>query len=108
MLPFVIKSSTLAHPEWEKRATPNATFVSDPTVFYFAEALMTIYLRPSRSGFNSGLLSGGAYTTETIDPASATRSSSQTSYLTCAIQNAQLKVYNRALASKETEQVRYD
>jgi choline dehydrogenase len=51
-------------------------------------------------GFNSGSLSGGAYTTETIDPDSATRSSAQTSYLTWALQNTQLKVYNRTLASK--------
>ncbi|AEO58409.1 hypothetical protein MYCTH_2110729 [Thermothelomyces thermophilus ATCC 42464] len=124
MLPFVIKSSTLAPPDWEKRGAPNATFVFDRTVFYvhsssygplqvsyyskrvhptntsFAEALRTIDLRPSRSGFNGGLLSGSAYTTETIHPASATRSSSHTSYLTCAIQNIQLKVYNMALASK--------
>ena len=123
MLPFFKKSSKLTPPDWIKRATLNASFIFDPTVFclggpscgplqvsysnwvdptntWFAVALKAIGLGPSLLGFNSGFLSGGAYTTETIDPDSATRSSSQTSYLTWALQNTQLKVYNRTLASK--------
>ncbi|KAK4246832.1 hypothetical protein C7999DRAFT_41812 [Corynascus novoguineensis] len=123
MLPFFVKSSTLAAPDWDKRDTPNATFEFDSTVFctglpscgplqvsysnwvdptntWFAVALGAIGLHPSSLGFNSGSLSGGAYTTETIDPNSATRSSSQTSYLSWALENTQLKVYNRTLASR--------
>jgi choline dehydrogenase len=123
MLKFFVKSSTLTPPDWTKRASSNATFTFDSTVFcssssscgplqvsysnwvdptstWFAVALRAIGLGLSSVGFNSGVLSGsGAYTTETIDPVSATRSSSQTSYLAWALQNTQLKVYNRTLAS---------
>lgn len=126
MLQFFVKSSTLTPPDWMKRATLNASFIFDPTVFcfeafslspcgplqvsysnwvdptntWFSVALSTIGMLPNLLGFNSGFLSGGAYTTETVDPDTATRSSSQTSYLTWALQNTQLKVYNRTQASK--------
>lgn len=124
MLQYFVKSSTLTPPDWMKRATLNASFIFDPTVFcfdllgscgplqvsysnwvdptttWFSVALSTIGLGPSIFGFNSGYLSGGAYTTETVDPDTATRSSAQTSYLTWALQNTQLKVYNRTQASK--------
>jgi len=122
MVQFAKKSSTLAPPNWAKRATPNATFTYDPTAFctglptcgplqvsysnwvdptntWIAVALQAIGLIPNLLGFNSGILAGSAYTTETIAP-DATRESSQTSYLEWALQETQLKVYNRTLASK--------
>lgn len=128
MLQYFIQSSTLTPPDWIKRSTLNASFIFDPTVFcfniplpflpscgplqvsysnwvdptntWFSVALSTIGLGPSLFGFNSGYLSGGAYTTVTVDPDTATRSSSQTSYLTWALANTQLKVYNKTQASK--------
>ncbi|KAK0702310.1 hypothetical protein B0H67DRAFT_558610 [Lasiosphaeris hirsuta] len=122
MLPFFLKSAKLTPPDWLKRATPNATFTYDPTVFctglpicgplqvsyakwvdptntWFSVALEAIGMAQNLLGFNSGSLSGGAYTTETISP-DAIRSSSESSYLAWALQNTQLKVYNRTLASK--------
>ncbi|KAK5655182.1 hypothetical protein OQA88_6081 [Cercophora sp. LCS_1] len=122
MLQFFKKSSRLTPPNWIKRATLNATFTYDPTAFcilgsqcgplqvsysnwvdptntWFAVALGAIGMTSNLLGFNSGFLSGGAYTTETIAP-DATRSSSQTSYLDWAMQETQLKVYNRTLASR--------
>ncbi|AEO67488.1 341e151e-c8f5-48a2-a6b5-f6e4095bcee6 [Thermothielavioides terrestris] len=125
MLQFFEKSTTLTPPDWQKRATPNATFTFDPTVFclsgkssscgplqvsysnwvdptntWFAVALNAVGLGSNSTGFNSGYLSGGAYTTETVDPSTATRSSSQTSYLDWGLRNTQIKVYNGTLASK--------
>ena len=123
MLPFFLKSTRMTEPDWRKRATPNATFTYDHTVFchgqsnrsgplevsysnwvdptntWFAVALNAIGLTQSAIGFNSGILSGGAYTTETIAP-DATRSSSESSYMTSALKQTGLKVYNRTLASK--------
>ncbi|KAK3377370.1 hypothetical protein B0T24DRAFT_490874, partial [Lasiosphaeria ovina] len=122
MLPFFLKSAELSPPNWLKRATPKATFTYDPTVFcaglptcgplqvsyanwadptntWFAVALQAIGLAKNPLGFNSGFLSGGAYTTETISP-QAVRSSSESSYLAEALQWTQIKVYNRTLASK--------
>jgi choline dehydrogenase len=123
MLPFFIKSTRLTAPDWAKRATLNATFSYDQSVFcqgqanscgplqvsysnwvdptntWFAVALKAIGLAPSTIGFNSGSLPGGAYTTETIAP-DVTRSSSESSYMAWAPQQPQLKVFNRTLASK--------
>ncbi|KAK5660446.1 hypothetical protein OQA88_12991 [Cercophora sp. LCS_1] len=122
MLPFFKKSTRLTPPNWTKRATPNATFVYDPTAFcaglptcgpvdvsysnwvdptntWLAVALNAIGLLPNLLGFNSGILGGGAYTTETIAP-DATRESTQPSYLDWALQATQLKVYPRTQASK--------
>jgi len=124
MLPFFIKSSRLTPPNWTKRNTTNATFTYDSSVFcsgaasacgplqvsysnwvdptntWFAVALQAIGLAKSTIGFNSGVLSGGAYTTETVNPVDATRSSSESSYMAWALQQTSLKVYNRTLASK--------
>ncbi|KAK3387979.1 hypothetical protein B0H63DRAFT_167772 [Podospora didyma] len=117
MLPFFLKSATLTPPNWLKRQAPNATITYDQTVFgagplqvsyanwadptnsWFAVALQAIGLAQSPIGFNSGVLSGGAYTTETISP-QAVRSSSESSYLAKALVLTQLKVYNRTLAAK--------
>ncbi|KAK3690466.1 hypothetical protein B0T22DRAFT_463643 [Podospora appendiculata] len=124
LLPYFIKSSHLTPPNWAKRNTPNATFSYDPTVFcsspaaascgplqvsyanwvdptntWFSVALAAIGLAKNTIGFNSGVLSGAAYTTETITP-DAIRSSSESSYLAKALQQTTLKVYNRTQASK--------
>ena len=50
------------------------------------------------SGFQSGHLLGSAYVPATIDPAKATRSSSESSFLNLALGNTTLKVYNNSLA----------
>ncbi|GAB7355763.1 hypothetical protein MBLNU459_g6448t1 [Dothideomycetes sp. NU459] len=51
-------------------------------------------------GFNTGRLIGHTYTTSTIDPKDETRSSSQTSYLTLALESTALTVYTHAMAKK--------
>lgn len=123
LLPYFIKSTRLTPPNWKKRNSPNATFefdsdvfcsngtscgplqVSyanwvDPTVTWIAGALQSIGLALSDIGFNSGLLSGSAFTTGTLDSATATRSSSESSYLSWAIKHTDIKVHTQTQASK--------
>ncbi|KAK3312320.1 hypothetical protein B0H66DRAFT_396827 [Apodospora peruviana] len=123
LFPYFFKSTKLTPPNFAKRNTPNATFTYDkaafcttgpncgplqvsyaqwvdPTNTWFAVALKFIGLATSSVGFNSGSLSGGAYTTGTIDPTHATRSSSETSYLRWAIANTGLMVHYRTQALK--------
>lgn len=126
-LKYFIKSSELTPPDFAKRNTPNATFTYDASVWCtgkncgplqvsysnwvdpshtcFAAGLKSIGLNTSTVGHNSGVLQGGAYTTETIDPSdpwfgTATRSSSESSYLRWAIANTQLMVHYRTMATK--------
>ncbi|KAB5555050.1 hypothetical protein GE09DRAFT_1203944 [Coniochaeta sp. 2T2.1] len=105
------KSSELTPPDFAKRNTPNATFTYDTSVWYpsktwFAAGVRTIGLNTSSIGHNSGILQGGAYTTDTIDPNNplflntATRSSSESSYLRAAITDTQLMIHHRTLATK--------
>lgn len=128
LFPYFKKSTTLTPPNFTKRDTPNATFTYDtaafctgsncgplqvsysnwvdPTNTWFAVALKAIGLNTSTVGFNSGTLAGSAaYTTETIDPSdpwfgTATRSSSESSYLRWALANTQLMVHYRTQALK--------
>ncbi|KAK3939410.1 alcohol oxidase [Diplogelasinospora grovesii] len=122
LLKYFVRSTTFTPPNWAKRNTPNATFSYDKSVFctgsncgpvqvsyanwvdpsntWFALALQAIGLNMSSIGFNSGILSGGAYTTGTIDPEDATRSSSETGYLRLAIQSTQLMAHTRTQALK--------
>jgi choline dehydrogenase len=103
ILPFFEKSAYLWSPDFPKRSTPNATFrydvsafddsragplqVSwaqwvDPTITWLAQAIRSLGLPQSDIGLNSGFLAGmSAYVTTTVDPRSATRSSSRTSYM---------------------------
>jgi choline dehydrogenase len=106
-----------------KRATPNATFVYDPTALsatprgggsldvswanwvdptqtWLAKALQSIGLSLSNIGLNSGVLCGGAWSTTTISPERAVRSSSETSYLRKAIAQTEITVYVHTQARK--------
>ena len=51
-------------------------------------------------GFNSGKLLGSSFTTFTIDPTTAKRSSSESSFLQEALETTPLKVYNNTLAQR--------
>lgn len=50
------------------------------------------------NGFNSGKLIGAAYGTFTLEPTSAQRSSSESSFLQSAIKNTTLQIYKQTLA----------
>jgi choline dehydrogenase len=123
LLPYFIKSTHLTSPNWQKRNSANATFDYDSSVFcsngsscgplqvsyanwvdptgtWIASALQSLGLALSTIGFNSGSLSGGAFTTGTIDPVTATRSSSESSYLAWAVEHTELKVHTRTQALK--------
>lgn len=52
------------------------------------------------AGFNDGDLIGSGSMTFTIDPSTATRSSSESSYLQSALRNTTLKVYKNTMAEK--------
>lgn len=119
LLQYFIKSTHFTPPNLEKRNTPNATVLYDPTVFgedgpiqvsygnwvdptitWLAEALRAVGLPLSPVGFNSGSLSGyGAWVTSTISPNDAERSTSQ-NYLKQAIQNTGLMVYAHTQATR--------
>jgi len=51
-------------------------------------------------GFNAGSLIGSGYVPFTIDPKTARRSSSESSFLQEAFKNTQLQIYNHSLAQK--------
>ncbi|KAF2017177.1 GMC oxidoreductase [Aaosphaeria arxii CBS 175.79] len=117
LLPFFKKSVRLTPPNLEKRNSANATpeydpsaygdgspldvswnnFV-DPTLTWLAKSLQAIGIPINPKGFSSGELKGGAWLPSTIDPAHATRESSQTSFLDYADANTQIKVYPYSIA----------
>jgi len=122
VLPFFKKSATLTPPNFPKRNTPNATFIYDssafdnslagplqvswaqwvdPTITWIAQAIRSLGLPQSTIGLNSGQLAGSsAYVTTTVDPRTATRSSSRTSYMEKIGVPAGLKVYHHTRARK--------
>jgi len=122
LLQYFIKSAHLTPPDLQKRNTPNATVLYDPSAFnnneggplqvswgnwvdptqtWFARALQAVGLPLSPTGLNSGILSGfGGWTTSTISPDDAQRSSSQTSYLNQAIEKTGIIVYVHTQATK--------
>lgn len=124
VLPFFRAACQFTPPDLEKRNAPNATpswepgafsggnetagplHVSfgnwvDPTTSWLALGLQGIRMAPSPTGLNSGSISGvGGWTTSTIDPRDATRSSSQTSYLQIAEEETSIKVYSHTQATK--------
>lgn len=55
---------------------------------------------PAINGFNGGKMLGSAYTTFTIDPTNAERSSSESSFLQAALKNTTLQVYKQTLAQQ--------
>lgn len=123
VLPFFKKSTTFTPPNLAKRVPANATALYDPTAFdnslkgpiqisygnwmdvtttWLAVALQSIGMPLSKTGFNSGTLSGfGGWTSDEIKPEDATRSSSD-AYLQQAIANpnSAITVYTHTQASK--------
>lgn len=55
---------------------------------------------PTSKGFNSGQLTGSSPNTATINPSNGHRCSSQTSFLSAALETTSLKVYSRTMARK--------
>ncbi|KAH6647727.1 hypothetical protein BKA67DRAFT_594660 [Truncatella angustata] len=119
LLPFFKRSVRLAPPNLALRDASNATpeydltaygpgsplNISwnnwvDPTLTWLAKSVQSIGLPVNSKGFSSGELDGGAWLPSTIDPAHATRESSQTSFLDHAIANAGIKVYPWTIATK--------
>lgn len=123
-LPFFKAACQFTPPDLDKRNAPNATpswdadafgdndtgsrplQVSfgnwvDPSASWLARGLQAIGMSPAPEGLNSGMLAGlGGWTTSTIDPRDATRSSSETSYLQKAEQRTEIAVYQRTHATK--------
>lgn len=75
---------------------PNWAF---PSMSWFQKALTAVGMAPI-DGFNSGGLLGSSWITQTVDPATETRSTSQTSFLNEAICNTGIQVYINSLADK--------
>lgn len=127
ILPFFKAPCQFMPPDLEKRNAPNATpswdagafsgddggtaaqrplNVSfgnwvDPTTSWLALGLQGIGMALAPKGLNSGSINGvGGWTSSTIDPRDATRSSSQTSYLRLAEQEAGFTVYSHTQATK--------
>lgn len=127
VLPFFRAGCSFTPPDLEKRNAANATptwdphaFAGDndptaeqrplqvsfgnwvdPTTSWLALGLQGIGMTPAPKGLNSGSINGvGGWTTSTIDPRDATRSSSQTSYLQLAEQETGIKVYSHTQTTK--------
>lgn len=119
LLPFYKKSVRLTPPNLTKRNAANATpeydpnsfgdggplDVSwnnwvDPTLTWLAKTLQAMGITINPKGLSAGDLSGGSWTPSTIDPAHATRESSQTSFMEYALANTNLKVYHHSIVSK--------
>ncbi|KAE9379815.1 GMC oxidoreductase [Stipitochalara longipes BDJ] len=123
LLPYFKKSATFTPPN-AKHTPANATALYDPSAFdnslngpvqvsygnwmditatWLAGALQSIGLPLTPLGLNCGILSGfSAWCTDTIRPETATRSSSQSSYLHQAIKdpNTSIAVYPHTQATK--------
>lgn len=116
LLPWYRKSPHYNPPRFEY---PNSTNEQDPTAFnasggpfqvsfgdyldvfgtwaqYGFKALGHRLVR----GFQSGVLLGTSYTLFSVDPTTATRSSSESSFLQLATKNTHLKIYNNSIAEK--------
>ncbi|KAL8799140.1 MAG: hypothetical protein Q9182_006115 [Xanthomendoza sp. 2 TL-2023] len=72
---------------------------NDPFATWALRALGAVGQKAIR-GFQSGSLLGSAYVLGTIDPARATRSSSESSFLNETLAHTALRVYNNTLAKK--------
>jgi choline dehydrogenase len=102
ILRFFKISCTVTPPNLEKRNAPNATVLYDPKGFdntlggplqvswsnwvvpaqsWLVLVMQAVGMNLSTEGFSSGKLDGGAWIPMTIDPKSATRSTSKSSYL---------------------------
>ncbi len=116
LLPFYEKSVNFTARSVEY---PNSSNVQDPSVFLpaggplqvsfggyddpwatWAQVGLQAVGQAPIDGFQSGRLIGSAYIPSTIDPTTATRSSSEASFLQSALKNTTLKVYKNTLAQR--------
>ncbi|TID06898.1 Dehydrogenase patE [Colletotrichum higginsianum] len=121
MLEYFRRSVNLTPPDEEKRRNTNATVrfdpgdyadgagplhVSwnnwvDPTLTWLAGVVQSLGLSISPNGFSSGELAGhAAWVPSTIEPASAQRSTSESSFLRQAIRDTGIVVYTHTLATR--------
>ena len=121
ILPYFKKSCHLSPPNFSKRHTPNATVNFDTTAFnktggplqvswsnwvdppltWFQKAFALIGLPISQENFNSGsIIRKAAWIPSTISPSHAVRSSSQSSFLTHAMNTTGLTVLTHTLAKR--------
>ena len=119
LLPYYKKSVTFTQPNLSKRYT-NTTLNYNPSSFdisvqgplqvsfsnwaspfasWCQRGLAAIGVIPN-DGFNDGSLFGSMWLTSTINPASETRSSSETAFLKQKTQNCSLQVFPRSLAKR--------
>ena len=121
LLPYFKKSCHLTPPNFAKRGTPNATVEFDTTAFdknggplevswsnwvdtpltWFQKAFALIGLPVSSENFMSGsIIQKSAWIPSTISPSDAVRSSSQSSFLTRALNTTKITVYTHTQAKK--------
>ncbi|CAK1357681.1 unnamed protein product [Cercospora beticola] len=121
LLPFFQQSSNLTAPDTRKRWPTNGTVQYDveayatdrpgplqiswpnwavPLGSWAALAFEGIGLPRSEAGFSSGALQGSGWVPGTIDPVTAHRSSSQTSFWEAAADRTSIKAYTRTLAQR--------
>ena len=122
-LPFLEKSCQFTPPNYSKRSTSGSqnigTINYDPNAFLSSGGPLQVSYQNYVSqittgiqnafkklginpipGLNSGSLIGYAEVTSTIDPARATRSSAETSFLQQAVYSTSVQFYQRTLAKK--------
>lgn len=121
LLPFFRQSSNLTAPDTQKRWPANSTVRYDveayatdrpgplqitwpnwavPLGSWAARAFEGIGLPRSEAGFSLGALQGSGWVPGTIDPVTAHRSSSQTSFWEDAADRSSIKAYTRTLAQR--------
>jgi choline dehydrogenase len=120
LLPYYKKSVHFSPPKTRK-GNRNGTVAADPSVFenslggpvqvsypnyddpfstWLEKGFAALGIQERREGFNSGALLGWAWPSASIDPKTAQRSSSQTSFLNAAIAKTHLRVYHATLAKR--------
>ena len=121
LLPFFQKSCHFTAPNTSKRNTPNSTVDFDAAAFtenggplevswsnwvdtpltWFQKAFALIGLPTSSENFNSGsIIRNSAWIPSTISPSGAVRSSSESSFLSQAVNKTGITVYSHTLAKK--------
>ena len=122
-LPYFEKSCAFTGPNYSKRSQSGSANIGtvsyDPLAFILGSGPLQVsyqnYVAPITTaiqkafqgaglklinGFNSGSLIGYAEVTATIDPKTAIRSSSESSFLQKAISSSSIQLYNRTIAKK--------
>ena len=118
LLPFFKKSPSFTPPNYSKRGGGEITYdadafdlssgplqVSYPNQYYdpFSDRIKNAFTSlgfEEIPGLNSGKLLGFSEFTLTVNPNTATRSSSETSFLQAAIMNSTLQIYQQTLAKR--------